>query len=132
MAAAPIAGFYFFAYPYTGVNHTESGLVDFRPAAWSATFALWQSFADEGCVAGNPTQPWVCMLSNYSFPWISTPSFATEAQTDQVQLESHDWLPSEWIGMPPEQAYMAQWRDNMTQVRCPAPWALSASGFCGS
>ncbi len=34
VVAVPIAGFYFFAYPYKGPNHTSSTLVDFREEAW--------------------------------------------------------------------------------------------------
>lgn len=34
VVGAPVAGFYFYAYPYTGVNHTSSDLADFRPEAW--------------------------------------------------------------------------------------------------
>jgi O-palmitoleoyl-L-serine hydrolase len=117
VSAVPIAGFYFYAYPYTGVNHTSSSLADFRPPAWPVTYALWDAFADESCVAGRPGDPWACMLANYSFPWVSTPSFVVEAQTDQVVLTDHDWVPAGYVSAAPEQAYLAAWRDNMTQVR---------------
>ena len=67
------------------MNHTASSLANFQPAAWPVTVALWQAFADESCVQGRTADPWACMLANYSFPYISTPSFAVEAQTDQVR-----------------------------------------------
>ena len=40
----------------------------------------------------------------------------TEAQTDQVQLEAHDWLPGPDHQDAPERAYMQAWADNMTQA----------------
>ena len=40
VVGAPVAGFYFPAYPYTGVNHTNSVLAPFYP------------YALQGCVIG--------------------------------------------------------------------------------
>jgi hypothetical protein len=68
------------------------------------------------------------MLSNYSQPFINLPFFATTAQTDSVQLVAHDWLPSNDIHDAPELAYMAQWRDNMTQALQPALSPSTTSG----
>lgn len=113
---APVAGFYFFAFPYAGVNHTESTLVDFREAAWPSNVALWQSFIDPFCAAGLGARSYACMLSNYSFPFVRAGAFITEAQTDQVQLEAHDWLPGPDHQDAPERAYMQAWSDNMTQA----------------
>ena len=73
------------AYPYTGINHTSSGLADFRPQAWPSHYKLWNSTVDEDCYRAHVTQPWLCMLSNVSFDFVSTPTFITEAQTDQVR-----------------------------------------------
>jgi hypothetical protein len=44
VVGAPIAGFYFFANPYTGPDHTDpaAGLSDFRETAWSSYWALWE------------------------------------------------------------------------------------------
>lgn len=119
VVAAPVAGFYFFAYPYTGPNHTSSTLADFTPAAWPATYALWAAFVDEDCAAGLRSTPWACLLSNYSFPYVSSGSFAVEAQTDQVVLTAHDWLPPQYIAQPPEAAYMAAWAANMSAALAP-------------
>lgn len=116
VTVAPIAGMYFFAYPYDSVNHTESTLVDFREAAWPNNTALWGSYIDGACAAGLGARSYACMLSNYSFPFIKASAFITEAQTDQVQLEAHDWLPGPDHQDAPERAYMAAWRDNMTQA----------------
>lgn len=114
-----IAGFYFYAYPYTGVNHTSSALADFRPQAWPATYKLWQSYADEDCVQDKQKttgDPWACLLSNYSRPYVSSPAFIAEAQTDEVVTTAHDWLPFSYRHSPPEQAYLGQWQANMTQA----------------
>lgn len=116
VTVAPVAGMYFFAFPYTGANHTGSELVDFRESAWPSNVALWQSFIDPACAAGLGPRDYACMLSNYSFPYIKASAFITEAQTDQVQLEAHDWLPAPDHQDAPERAYMAAWRDNMTQA----------------
>ena len=116
VTVAPVAGMYFFAYPYAGVNHTASTLVDFREAAWPSNVALWQSYIDPACAAGLGARSYACMLSNYSWPFVNADAFITEAQTDQVQLEAHDWLPGPDHQDAPERAYMAAWRDNMTQA----------------
>jgi hypothetical protein len=56
------------------------------------------------------------MLANYSLPYISSEVFITEAQTDMVVLTAHDWVPSAYVKAAPEQAYLAKWAANMTQV----------------
>lgn len=114
VTVVPIAGFYFYAYPYMGANHTSSELANFAPSAWPVTVALWQAFADETCVAARTADPWACMLANYSFPYIAAEAFVIEAQTDQVVLLDHDWLPDQYRSLPPEQAYMAEWSRNMS------------------
>ncbi|EGD80161.1 hypothetical protein PTSG_10843 [Salpingoeca rosetta] len=83
VVGAPIAGFYFPAYPYTGPNHTSSDLADFRPQAWPGHYNLWNSVVDDSCRAHFKHEPWLCMLSNVSYDFISTQVFVTEAQTDQ-------------------------------------------------
>mmetsp|Transcript_13111 Transcript_13111/g.36227 ORF Transcript_13111/g.36227 Transcript_13111/m.36227 type:complete len:525 (+) Transcript_13111:2-1576(+) len=115
VVGAPIAGFYFFAYPYQGPGHTDpaAGLADFREPAWASYWALWQAFADESCLATLNTQPWRCMLANESHPFVTTPVFITQAQTDQVVLVSHDWFPpADWT--PPALDYLREWHGNMS------------------
>jgi len=119
IVAAPIAGFYFYAYPYQGINHTSSSLADFRPAAWPVTYALWNAYVDEDCAKDLASTPWACMLSNNSFPYITSESFAVEAQTDQVVLVDHDWVPQDYVTLPPEQAYLTEWHNNMTIALSP-------------
>jgi len=125
----PVAGFYFYAYPYTGLNHSDSGLADFRPQAWPHTYSLWQAYADEDCIFALADEPWACLLANYSAPYIHTPTFVVEAQTDEVVLTAHDWMPSQWRFQPPEQAYMAAWHANMTQGLL--PWFDLSDGLHG-
>jgi hypothetical protein len=125
VTVAPIAGMYFFAFPYDAINHTESTLVDFREPAWPGNVALWQSYIDPACGAGLGARSYACMLSNYSFPYVRAKAFITEAQTDQVQLEAHDWLPGPDHQDAPERAYMAAWSANMTQ-------ALAQTGPAGA
>lgn len=54
-----------------------------------------------------------------------------EAQTDQVVLTAHDWIPQEWVMEAPEQAYLAAWAANMTQALAPvmAPTNTRNGGF---
>jgi hypothetical protein len=59
------------------------------------------------------------MLANYSFPYIAVESFAVEAQTDQVVLVDHDWIPQAYVTEAPEQAYLAEWHANMTVALSP-------------
>lgn len=100
-----------------GVNHTASALADFRPEAWPSHYALWNSTVDDSCKAAHPSDPWVCMLANGSLPYISSETFVAEAQTDEVVLTGHDWVPAVYVHNMPEQAYLAKWAANMTQVR---------------
>lgn len=85
VVGAPIAGFYAFAYPYTGPGHTSSRLADFREEAWPGHVALWDAALDTSCAAAlGPSRAYRCMLSNYSYPHVSSHVFITEAQTDKV------------------------------------------------
>ena len=87
VTAATIAGFYFYATYYDGVNHTTpSGMADFREAAWPATYDLYQAYVDEDCRAAMEAagqSPGGCLLSNVSFPYIQSDSFVIQAQTDR-------------------------------------------------
>eukprot|EP01065_Artemidia_motanka_P029424 TRINITY_DN35539_c0_g1_i1.p2 TRINITY_DN35539_c0_g1~~TRINITY_DN35539_c0_g1_i1.p2 ORF type:complete len:367 (+),score=108.38 TRINITY_DN35539_c0_g1_i1:102-1202(+) len=117
VVGAPIAGFYFYAYPYTGPGHTQSTLADFRPPAWPAHVALWQSFLPEACAAALGDGKAACMLSNYSAPFVKARVFVTEAQTDAVQLDAHDWVPRSGVKHrdPDVIEYVKAWKANQTQ-----------------
>ena len=113
---APIAGFYAFAYPYTGAHHTSSTLADFREAAWPDHVSLWKSALPTACVAarGGGDAAAACMLSNYSAPTVAAPMFVVEAQTDSVQLGAHDWVPKDHLNDTEVQAYLSEWKANQT------------------
>lgn len=129
VVGAPIAGFYFYASPYTGPQHTTSGhLVDFREAAWPSHFELWNSTVDADCAAA--IEPWRCLLANNSFPYVRSEAFIIESQTDQVVLEYHDWIPKQqdpnWSN--DVLAYMKSWKNNMSIALAPAMDPSSPNG----
>lgn len=117
VAGAPLAGMYFFAYPYAGPNHTESILASFSPQGVEVLHELYQPFLDADCVAAYTSagaSPSPCMLGNYSRPYVRSPVFVTEAQTDQVQLIDHDDVPPAYVNLPEELAYIEAWAANMS------------------
>ena len=115
VVAAPIAGFYFFAYPYTGPGHTSSELADFRKSAWPSHYSLWQSFVDVTCSKHLP-EPAYCILANYTLPFVESEAFIVESQTDKVVLLYHDWIPTNqdpnWSASVKE--YFTEWQHNMS------------------
>ena len=122
--AAPIAGYYFYAYPYDGPGHTSSGLGDFRVPAWPGHVKLWHSFVPTACataLAADPVRAAGCLLSNNSAAYVTVPIFVTEAQSDYVQLLYHDWVPpgpaskvSNASAPSPVKTYMEEWKANQT------------------
>jgi hypothetical protein len=117
VVGAPVAGFYFYSFPYLGPNHTHSVLASFSPEGVEALHGLYQPFLNARCQAayqGAGASPAPCMLSNYSRPFVAAPVFVVEAQTDQVQLLDHDDVPAESYREAPEMAYIAQWALNMS------------------
>ena len=68
------------------------------------------------CAAAHAADPSFCLLANNSFPYVTAETFAIQAQTDEVVLVAHDWLPQAYISLPPERAYMEEWHHNMTDV----------------
>jgi len=116
VGAVPIAGFYFFAFPYDGPHHTSSVLVDFRESAWPSHYTLWGSYVDEDCMNAL-SEPSHCILSNYSFPFINTTAFIVEAQSDKVVLTDHDWVPSdEGLWDKEIMQYLSTWQANMSKA----------------
>lgn len=126
LTIASFAGFYFTASPYDGPDATQSFLANFTAEGLNYNAALWSSFVDRSCAAGHEAaglDPALCLLANNSLPYISVPAFAFESLSDEVQLTAHDSVPG-----PPllcnatEQAYVTQWRAQMTAAL--APFAL--------
>lgn len=126
VVGAPIAGFYFFAYPYVGPGHTNSSLADFREAAWPAHVRLWRSFVDADCAAAMPA--WRCVLANYTFPYVSSAAFITQAQTDKVVTSMHDWVPHQRVWTEPVRSYFGQWAANMSAALAPSLSDRSPNG----
>jgi hypothetical protein len=118
IVGAPIAGFYFYAdVPYTGPDHTYSSLANFSESGMATAYNLWQSYVDVTCLSAKTKDPYACTLSAYSYPYISSETFIIEAQTDQVVLEAHDWVPSPpKLCNNPELQYVASWRDEMISI----------------
>jgi len=87
---APIAGFYAFAHPYTGVGHTTGMMLsNFSEGAFPGHIKLWQSFLPQNCVKGLGSElSHRCMLSNYSAPFVKAPMFVTEASSQNTSLLS--------------------------------------------
>jgi hypothetical protein len=116
---ATVCGFYFYATYYTGPHALQnSSMGDFRESAFPETYALYDAFVDESCKQALSDKPWACMLSNYSYPYISTPSFVIQSQTDSVVLEGHCNEPGPPYSLQPGPArdFMQQWHHNMTDV----------------
>ena len=118
VTAATIAGYYFYATYYDGVNHTDpGGMADFRESGIKSAYKLYDAYVDESCkkaLEDKKLDPSACMLSNNSFPYIEVDSFAIQAQTDQTVLTGHDCFPQDYMFEPPEQQFMAEFSKNMS------------------
>jgi len=127
VVGAPIAGYEFYAWPYTGPGHTSSSLADFRASAMAggAYNKLWSSVLPPGCLATHKEDPGACQLPCFSYPYVKAPLFIMEAQSDSVVLMYHDWLPNvaKRKVSAPEKAYMAAFAQNQSQclARAMAP-----------
>lgn len=82
-----VAGHYFYATFYNGVNHTNpGGMADFREEAWPRSYKLYDAFVDESCKLAYEKQgksPAACLLSNNSLPYIESDAFVVQAMTDR-------------------------------------------------
>jgi len=118
-----IAGHYFYATYYDGVNHTApGGMADFREEAWPHSYKLYDAYVDETCKEAFEQQgksPAACLLSNNSLPYIESDVFIAQAMTDSVVLTGHDCWPSDYMYGEPEQQFMREWSYNMTVAMQP-------------
>lgn len=133
VVGAPIAGYEFYAWPYTGPGHTDSSLADFRAVAMAggAYNKLWDSFVPAGCLAAHPSDPGACLLPCFSYNFVKTPLFIMEAQSDSVVLMYHDWVPKLKGNASltnPIKDYMAGFAKNQSQCLAKAFATKSADG----
>lgn len=123
VTGATIAGHYFYATYYDGVNHTQPGTMgDFREPAMSSTYTLYNAFVDETCKEAYESRglsAGACLLSNNSLPYIKSDAYVVQSQTDSVVLTGHDTWPEAYMDMEPEREFMEQWHQNMTTALRP-------------
>jgi len=121
VVGSPFAGFYFTANtPYNGPDHTASILANFSSEGLQKAYLLWNSFVDQSCALALAKTPWLCLLSNNSFPYVSSGAFVSEAQTDLVVLQYHDWVPAApLLCNAPEKAYVTAWSLQMRTALAP-------------
>lgn len=85
-----IAGHYFYATFYDGVNHTApGGMGDFREEAWPHSYKLYEAYVDESCKEAYEKQglsPGACLLSNNSLPYIESDVFIAQSMTDRYRI----------------------------------------------
>lgn len=118
-----IASHYFDATYYNGPNSTDPGsMADFRREALDSTVMLYNAYVNKDCqqaFAEKGQQAGPCLLSNNSLPYIKTPMFVVQSQTDEVVLNGHDCWPGSLMDDKPEQEFMQQWHSNMTTAVSP-------------
>jgi len=121
----PIAGSYFNGeVVYTGPEPRPGAYI---PWAWKDLqkyATLWNAFLPAACVAAHAAEPWRCIFSEASYPTVSMPVFAVQAQTDAVVVSLHAGVPQVWL--PADQSPRPCF--NQLQV-CPAPVAEYLVGW---
>eukprot|EP00295_Goniomonas_pacifica_P005258 CAMPEP_0175833388 /NCGR_PEP_ID=MMETSP0107_2-20121207/15483_1 /TAXON_ID=195067 ORGANISM="Goniomonas pacifica, Strain CCMP1869" /NCGR_SAMPLE_ID=MMETSP0107_2 /ASSEMBLY_ACC=CAM_ASM_000203 /LENGTH=527 /DNA_ID=CAMNT_0017146513 /DNA_START=109 /DNA_END=1692 /DNA_ORIENTATION=- len=112
---APIAGFYFPSWAYTGPDH-ERWWIDFTPSGWHNYTLLWDSFVPWRCAQSvGQRDAWSCIMANVSYATTASPAMFMEAQTDVVVMSLHDALPVK-ERTPQVLSYMKAWSANMTSA----------------
>lgn len=110
VVGAPIAGWYFPDYPYSGPGSTS--YVSFTPAGISDLVTMYGAWLPPACISAGLGA--LCAFANSSFDSTRTPAFFLAAQTDRVVLPLHCAVP----GQPPFEGLVEQfvlsWKTNMT------------------
>jgi ribosome maturation protein SDO1 len=123
VTGATVAGHYFYATYYKGPHATDpGGMADFRKEAWATTYALYDAFVDVDCKAAMEAvreSPGGCILSNVTLPYVSSPGFVVQSQTDSVVLTGHDCWPEDNGYDPLPLTFMSMWHANMSQALDP-------------
>jgi hypothetical protein len=85
---APIAGYEFYAWPYTGPGHTSSSLADFRAVAMAggAYNKLWNAVTPGDCLTKHATDPGACLLPCFSYTSVKAPLYIIEAQVRLILI----------------------------------------------
>lgn len=128
------SGFYFHSTHYTGPSSTfVASHGDLSEKALPALHHLWNASVDESCAAAmGANEHWRCLLVNNSYPYIDTPKFIAQAQTDSGELFTHEWLPALPDGaktadaLSPElRGYLSEYSHNMS-IALAAPMASTS------
>lgn len=93
VVAMPIAGFFGVGYLYEGPNAIPLTLAPFSLEGTKSYVELWHSYLPQGCVAHYGEQGFICLLSNFSGPFVKVPTFVVQAQSDCVQMMFNDGFP---------------------------------------
>merc|ERR1740130_751715 len=136
-----LSGFYFDGYPYTGPGSTgTSPHGDLSREALPALYNLWDSGVDASCAAAKGYQEaWQCLHANNSYPYVITPKFIAQAQSDLGVLIQHSWMPGDEMQhsdgtvikqselSQPMRTYLQGWTHNMSNA-LEAPMASALDG----
>lgn len=112
---AAFSGFYFFQSPFTGPG--AQPVQDFGAAGFERYFGMHKAYVDQSCEAALAPRgaAWMCQQANYSQPYVTTPIFISEDQTDKVVMSHHAGVtPPPWSSNPAMAAYAAIWQANMS------------------
>jgi len=115
IVGAPEGGFYFFNdNTYHGTNPPPGHFIPWGTDSFPLYYKLWHARVNDGCAAHYIDTPWRCLVANYSFPFIQTRIFFTEALTDRVVTRLHSGVPDQG---PPftrdEENFLHQWASTM-------------------
>lgn len=129
------SGFYFQSTHYTGPGSTFAvPHGDLSEKALPALHHLWNASVDESCAAAmGANEHWRCLLVNNSYPYVSTPKFIAQAQTDSGELFMHEMMPALFANgaltadaLSPElRGYLSEYSHNMS-IALAAPMASTS------
>lgn len=112
---APEGGFYFLNdRTYHGKNPPPGQIIPWGSESFPKYYKLWHATVNDACAAHYSDSPWRCLVANFSFPFIRTRIFITEALTDRVVTRLHSGVPDK---MPPftsdEESFLKEWATTM-------------------
>jgi O-palmitoleoyl-L-serine hydrolase len=97
IVGAPEGGYYFLNdHTYHGPNPKPSNFIPWGTNHFPIYYKLWHAEVNEKCAEHYSDSPWRCLVADYSFPFIETPIFITEALTDRVVIPLHNGIPSKF------------------------------------